>query len=113
MGVIGGLVLGNPVGILLFTGLGVATGLAKLPPGVTWLQMTGVAFLCGIGFTMSLFIAGLAFEHGDTAYFGLVRLSILVGSGLSAIIGCCVLAGAFRRSRAGRRIARDAISPPG
>ena len=99
LGVIGGLVLGNPVGILLFTGLGVATGLAKLPPGVTWLQMTGVAFLCGIGFTMSLFITGLAFEHGDTAYYGLVRLSVLAGSALSAMIGCLVLAGAFRLKR--------------
>ena len=102
LGVIGGLVLGNPVGILLLTGLGVATGLARLPPGVTWRQMSGVAFLCGIGFTMSLFIAGLAFEHGDTAYFGLVRLSVLVGSALSAAIGCCVLAGAFRPNRSAR-----------
>ena len=64
--------------------------------------MTGVAFLCGIGFTMSLFIAGLAFEHGDTAYFGLVRLSVLAGSALSAAIGCCVLAGAFRTGRSAR-----------
>ena len=102
LGVIGGLVLAKPVGILLFTGIGVATGLARLPQGVTWSQMTGVAFLCGIGFTMSLFIAGLAFEHGDTAYFGLVRLSILIGSAVSATVGCCVLAGAFRSGRSHR-----------
>ena len=102
LGVIGGLVLAKPVGILLFTGIGVATGFARLPQGVTWSQTTGAAFLCGIGFTMSLFIAGLAFEHGDTAYFGLVRLSILVGSAVSATLGCCVLAGAFRSGRSRR-----------
>ena len=102
LGVIGGLVLAKPVGILLFTRIGIATGFARVPQGVTWPQMTGVAFLCGIGFTMSLFIAGLAFEHGDTAYFGLVRLSILVGSAVSATVGCCVLAGAFRIGRSRR-----------
>ena len=107
LGVIGGLVLGNPIGILLFTGLGVATGVAKLPPHVTWRQMTGVAFLCGIGFTMSLFIAGLAFEHGDTAYFGQVRLAILAGSALAATLGSCVLFGAFsaKRIAGGRPVA--------
>ena len=102
LGVIGGLVLGNPVGILLFTGIGVATGVTHLPSGVSWSQMIGVAFLCGVGFTMSLFISGLAFEHGDTAYFELVRLSILTGSALAAVLGCCVLAGAFRRTRSER-----------
>lgn len=98
LGVIGGLVLGNPVGVLLFTGLGVASGAAKLPAGVTWLQMLGVAFMCGIGFTMSLFIAGLAFEHAGGAYYGVVRLGILVGSGLSALLGATVLAIGLRRS---------------
>ncbi len=98
LGVIGGLVLGNPLGVLLFTGLGVASGVAKLPAGVTWLQMLGVAFLCGVGFTMSLFIAGLAFEHAGGAYYGVVRLGILVGSGLSALLGATVLAVGLRRT---------------
>ena len=98
-GVIGGLVLGNPAGFLLFTGIGVATGVTRLPSGVTWSQMIGVAFLCGIGFTMSLFISRFALEHGDTAYFGLVRFAILTGSALAAVLGCCVLAGALRPTR--------------
>ena len=98
LGVIGGLVLGNPLGVLLFTGLGVASGMAKLPAGVNWLQMLGVAFICGIGFTMSLFIAGLAFEHAGGAYYGVVRLGILVGSALSALLGATVLAVGLRRT---------------
>ena len=91
LGVIAGLALGNPVGVLLFTGAGVALGLARLPAGVNWLQMAGVAFICGIGFTMSLFIAGLAFEHAGGAHYGVVRLGILVGSALAATVGCLVL----------------------
>lgn len=91
LGIVGGLVLGNPIGILLLTGIGVALGLAKLPAGVNWLQMAGAAFICGVGFTMSLFIAGLAFEHAGGAYYDVVRLGILVGSTLAAIIGCLML----------------------
>ena len=52
---------------------------------MNWTQLLGVSFACGIGFTMSLFIAGLAFEHGAGAYFGADRLGILEGSILSAI----------------------------
>lgn len=91
MGVILGLVLGKPVGILIFVGLAVTLGLAQLPRGVSWSQLSGVAFACGIGFTMSLFIAGLAFEHGSGAYFSGDRLGILLGSVLSALIGFALL----------------------
>ena len=91
LGVIGGLLLGNPAGVLLFTGGGVALGLARLPEGVNWWQMAGVACFCGIGFTMSLFIAGLAFEHAGGAYYGMVRLGILAGSALAAAAGCLIL----------------------
>ena len=90
-GVIAGLVIGKPVGILLFVGLAVSLGLAQLPTRVTWPQIIGVAFACGIGFTMSLFIAGLAFEHGSGEYFGGDRLGILVGSILSALLAYLVL----------------------
>ncbi len=90
-GIIAGLVAGKPIGILLFVGLGVLLGLAKLPKGVNWAQIVGVAFACGIGFTMSLFIAGLAFEHGSGDYFAGDRLGILVGSVLSAVLGYLVL----------------------
>ncbi|MCY4181393.1 MAG: Na+/H+ antiporter NhaA [Gammaproteobacteria bacterium] len=91
LGIIGGLVLGNPIGILLLTGAGVALGFTKLPPGVNWLQMAGVSFICGVGFTMSLFIAGLAFEHAGGAYYDVVRLGILIGSTIAGILGSLLL----------------------
>lgn len=90
-GVIVGLFVGKPVGILLFVGIAVLVGMARLPRNVTWLQLTGVSFACGIGFTMSLFIAGLAFEHGSGEYFQGDRLGILAGSVLSAIAAFVVL----------------------
>lgn len=93
MGVVGGLVLGKPVGIMLFVGLAVVTGLVSLPKDVTWTQILGVSCLCGIGFTMSFFIAGLAFEHGgDSAYFAGDRLGILAGSILAAGLAAAILA---------------------
>jgi len=90
-GVIFGLFLGKPVGILLFVGAAVALRLVKLPQGVNWPQIVGVSFVCGIGFTMSLFIAGLAFEHGSGDYFFGDRLGVLVGSLLSAVTALVVL----------------------
>ena len=91
LGVTSGLVLGKPLGIVLFTGVAVALGLARLPKDVNWTQLFGVACACGIGFTMSLFIAGLAFEHGSGAYFSGDRLGILVGSLLSALAAWILL----------------------
>ena len=91
LGVTTGLALGKPLGILVFTGLAVALGLARLPKDVSWMQLLGVACACGIGFTMSLFIAGLAFEHGSGAYFSGDRLGILAGSFLSALAAWTVL----------------------
>jgi len=85
MGVIAGLLIGKPLGVLLFVGLAVSLRFAKLPRNVDYRQLLGVAFACGIGFTMSLFIAGLAFEHGSGDYFSGDRLGILVGSVLSAL----------------------------
>jgi len=91
LGIIGGLVIGKPVGILFFVGLAIFLRFAKLPNNVTWSQILGVAFTCGIGFTMSLFIAGLAFEHGSVQYLATDRLGILAGSLLSAVIAFVVL----------------------
>ncbi len=91
LGVTSGLVLGKPLGIVLFTGVAVALGLARLPKDVNWTQLLGVACACGIGFTMSLFIAGLAFEHGSGAYFSGDRLGILMGSLLSALAAWVLL----------------------
>lgn len=84
-GVIAGLLIGKPVGIMAFVWLAVSLRFARLPSNVNWMQLLGVAFACGIGFTMSLFIAGLAFEHGGGGYISGDRLGILVGSILSAI----------------------------
>lgn len=91
MGIVSGLLLGKPIGILLFVGLAVAAGIAQLPKHVNWSQLLGVTFACGIGFTMSLFIAGLAFEHGSGDYFSGDRLGIVVGSVLSALAAFGVL----------------------
>jgi len=91
LGVISGLLIGKPLGILAFVGIAVGLRLIELPKGINWLQLLGVAFACGIGFTMSLFIAGLAFEHGSGDYFGSDRLGILVGSILSAVVAYALL----------------------
>ncbi|MEM7079069.1 MAG: Na+/H+ antiporter NhaA, partial [Pseudomonadota bacterium] len=90
-GIVLGLLVGKPVGVLLFVGLGVLFGVARLPAGLNWGQILGVAFVCGIGFTMSLFIAGLAFEHGSGAYFIGDRLGIVLGSLAAAVTGGLVL----------------------
>ncbi len=91
LGVISGLFIGKALGILGFVGLGVALRLVQLPKNVNWIQVLGVAFACGIGFTMSLFIAGLAFEHGSDDYYSGDRLGILVGSMLSALVAFVLL----------------------
>ena len=91
LGVILGLFVGKPVGILLFVGVAVMLKLIRLPDDMNWPQILGVSFACGIGFTMSLFIAGLAFDHGSSAYFGQDRLGILIGSALSAVMAFLIL----------------------
>lgn len=91
LGIALGLFLGNQTGIMFMSWLAVTIGIAKLPEGVGWLQMYGVSILCGIGFTMSLFIGSLAFEQGTADYVIHDRLGILSGSILSAIVGYLVL----------------------
>ncbi len=91
VGVVTGLVVGKPVGIMMFIGLAISLRIAKLPTGVCWKQVLGVACACGIGFTMSLFISGLAFEHGSSSNFGGDRLGILLGSLLAALSAYVIL----------------------
>lgn len=86
-----GLFLGKQIGILGVVWLLVRLQLAKLPPGTNWLQMYGAAILCGIGFTMSLFISSLAFAHSGASVALTDRLGILMGSLLSAVVGYLVL----------------------
>jgi NhaA family Na+:H+ antiporter len=91
LGIAAGLFIGNQVGVLGFSWLAIKAGLARLPDGASWAQLYGVALLCGIGFTMSLFIASLAFEQGGSALAVDDRLGILAGSLASAVCGYAVL----------------------
>ncbi len=91
LGIIAGLFIGKPLGIFGLVALALALKLVTLPRGINWMGLLAVAFACGIGFTMSLFIAGLAFEHGSGDYFAGDRLGILVGSVLSAIAAFVLL----------------------
>ena len=84
-----GLVVGKPLGIVGFSLLAVRLGLARLPAGVGVLTLVGAGCLGGIGFTMSLFVAGLAFP--DPARLDAAKLGVLAGSGLSAAVGGLVL----------------------
>jgi Na+:H+ antiporter, NhaA family len=91
-----GLVVGKCVGVLGSVWLMVRLGLAPRPAGASWVQVLGVALLCGIGFTMSLFIGGLAFEGQGPQWETQVKLGVLVGSLLAAALGSAVL---WRASR--------------
>lgn len=96
LGIVLGLVVGKQVGVTASCWLLVRLGLASLPSRATWGQLYGVALLCGIGFTMSLFIATLAFTDQDRLMAA--KIGILTGSIVSAAAGCVVLVGAARRS---------------
>ena len=91
MGIILGLFIGKPLGIFTISWLSVKLGIAQLPSGVNFKQIFAVSILCGIGFTMSMFIASLAFEHGGLDYGSYSRLGILVGSTLAAGVGFIAL----------------------
>ncbi|TKI08710.1 Na+/H+ antiporter NhaA [Martelella alba] len=92
-GIAGGLVLGKPIGILVFCLLAIRLGLARLPDGVTVRQIAAAAVLCGIGFTMSIFIAGLAFGGSviGEEKMDLAKLGILSGSVIAAVAGYLAL----------------------
>ena len=91
MGIALGLFAGKQIGIFVPTWLVVVSGLAKRPTGTTWLQIYGASVICGIGFTMSLFIGGLAFEAGDFYYAAAVRMGVMEASLAAALWGYFVL----------------------
>ena len=81
--------MGKQLGIFGASWLAVKTKLVKLPYQVNWWHIYGIALICGIGFTMSLFIASLAF--GDNELTALVRLGVFTGSILSGVAGYSIL----------------------
>lgn len=90
-----GLLVGKPLGIVLFSYLAVRLGVAKLPQGVTWPVLLGGGCLAGIGFTMSLFVAGLAFD-GNDKLLAAGKIGTLVGSLCSAVVGTVILLAVLR-----------------
>lgn len=89
LGVAAGLFIGKQAGVFGAVRLAVALGIANRPAGATWWQVYGVSLLCGIGFTMSLFIGALAFA--DPALIDSVKIGVMAGSFLSAVAGVLVL----------------------
>lgn len=99
LGIIFGLVFGKPVGIFLLCFLTVKFGFAKLPAGASWGSLIAVAFMGGIGFTMSMFINNLAFS--DAVVISNGKLSILVASILAAVAGCALMCFSTKKSGLG------------
>ena len=97
LGVMLGLFVGKQLGIMTFVVAAHRTGIVHLPAEASWRQIYGVAILCGIGFTMSLFIGLLAFH--DPAQIAETKLAVLCGSILSALLGAVVLLWPTRRSQ--------------
>jgi NhaA family Na+:H+ antiporter len=91
LGVAAGLFFGKQIGVFGFSWCAIRLGVAELPQGATWLQLYGVAALCGIGFTMSLFIGSLAFAQGGPDFAVNDRLGILIGSIASGTAGYLIL----------------------
>ncbi len=89
LGVLTGLVFGKPLGIMMAALIAVKTGIARLPEAVNWRSLLGYAFLAGIGFTMSLFVAMLAFN--DTALVDAAKRGIIAGSLLAGVAGAVML----------------------
>ena len=95
-GIFAGLFVGKPIGVIAFTWLAVRSKLAELPEGVTWRHVVGAGALAGIGFTMALFIANLAFAGSET--LETAKLAILAASLASGIAGWMLLSGSARRA---------------
>jgi len=96
LGIIAGLVLGKFLGISLLSHITVWLKIASLPEGVTWKQIYGVAFLAGIGFTMSMFISDLAFE--DEEFKQIAKVGIMAASLISATVGMIWLSAGTKKT---------------
>jgi len=92
LGVTAGLFLGKQLGVFAASVLVIGLKLARRPTGATWIELYGLSLLCGIGFTMSLFIGQLAFPLSDAGAAAQVRIGVVAGSLLSAACGMAILA---------------------
>lgn len=111
LGIAAGLVIGKQAGVFGLSWLAIKLRLGRLPAGSSWLELYGVSALCGIGFTMSLFISGLAAEQIGPGEMADNRLGILLGSLISAAIGYFALSQGLRRRRAAARTGGTANAP--
>jgi NhaA family Na+:H+ antiporter len=100
LGVTAGLFLGKQLGVFGASALVIGLKLARRPTGATWVELYGLSLLCGVGFTMSLFIGQLAFPLSDAAAAAQVRIGVVAGSVLSTLAGMAVLA--WSQARRGR-----------
>jgi len=91
LGIIVGLVVGKQIGVFGFCFIAIKLGFAKLPKNVNWSLLYGVSLLCGVGFTMSLFIGSLAFEQGSEGLIYQDRLGIVIGSLISGVLGYWII----------------------
>jgi NhaA family Na+:H+ antiporter len=105
LGIALGLFMGKQIGIFGSVWCAAKLGLSVRPKDASWLQVYGIALLCGIGFTMSLFIGGLAFS--DPAVGDAVKIGVLMGSIASALLGYLVLrfAPPLRKDKAAKELA--------
>jgi len=92
-----GLLIGKPIGVTLGSWLAVRSGLSALPAGITWSHIHGAAWIAGIGFTMSLFVAGLAFRQ--ESLLEMAKLGVLTASVCAGIIGSVILSRVSRLRR--------------
>ena len=99
LGIMLGLFLGKAVGVFGVSSLLIKMGWVKAPAGASQMQLLGVSILCGIGFTMSLFVGGLAFVGLDSAYALQLKLGVLGGSILSGIVGTIILIMAAKKAK--------------
>lgn len=91
MGIAAGLLFGKPIGIMLFCWVSMKLKITRLPPGISFKHIAAVSVLCGIGFTMSIFLASLAFGNENASMMVYAKIGILLGSVLSAVIGYVLL----------------------
>lgn len=99
MGIAAGLFIGKQVGVFGFCWLVIKLGWVALPSGISWLMLYGAAALCGVGFTMSMFIGSLAFEQTGVNLLFDERLGIIVGSVLSGLLGYAILRISIARAK--------------